>query len=217
MADFNKLFSIDTPFARFMNNLADILIIGILTLICCIPVITIGAALTAAYYTIVKCVRKSTGKVFAEYFKCFKNNFLQSLIPCIIFDIAFVVMAINIFYLWGNENKLNDSIFVVSIFVLVLLASVFIYFWPLLSRFPWKNIIILRTSLILSFKYIYVNLGIVLLFIVSLILIFLMPWAILVIPGLFIFTVSFPLEWVVRKLMPPVDPDSEEASKWYYN
>ncbi len=35
-------------------------------------------------------------------------------------------------------------------------------------------------------------------------------------PGVFLFAFSFPMEKILRRLMPPVDEDSEEAQKWYY-
>ena len=44
-----KVFAYDSKFARFMNALGDVLCIGILWLVTCVPLITIGASTTAAY------------------------------------------------------------------------------------------------------------------------------------------------------------------------
>lgn len=46
--------------------------------------------------------------------------------------------------------------------------------------------------------------------------VYLMPWAVLVIPGVYLYVLSFPMEWILHKLMPDVEEDSEEAKKWYY-
>ena len=40
----NRLFQIDNPFFRFMGNVADLVILNFLFLICCIPIVTVGAS-----------------------------------------------------------------------------------------------------------------------------------------------------------------------------
>ena len=41
-----KLFNIDSPVMRFLGKVADLMILNLVTLLCCIPVVTIGASLT---------------------------------------------------------------------------------------------------------------------------------------------------------------------------
>ena len=45
-----NIFSGDTGFAKFMNMLADVLVIGILWIALCLPVVTAGTSCIAAYY-----------------------------------------------------------------------------------------------------------------------------------------------------------------------
>ena len=47
-------FDIDNPFFAFMGTLADIVVINILFLICSVPVITMGASMSAMYDTMRK-------------------------------------------------------------------------------------------------------------------------------------------------------------------
>ena len=42
-----RLFDLDSPLFSGLNKLADLIYLNILTLICCIPIITIGASMTA--------------------------------------------------------------------------------------------------------------------------------------------------------------------------
>ena len=44
------MFKLESPLVNFLNKVADIMILGIVFMIACVPVITGGAALTAAYY-----------------------------------------------------------------------------------------------------------------------------------------------------------------------
>ena len=47
------IFNMDSKFMRFMIKFADMMIINILVLICSIPVITIGPAITAGFKVLI--------------------------------------------------------------------------------------------------------------------------------------------------------------------
>ena len=53
-----NLLNYDSPLIQFLNKVTDLFILNLLCLICCIPVITIGAALTAKYDVAMRIVRK---------------------------------------------------------------------------------------------------------------------------------------------------------------
>ena len=72
-----KGFSYDGPIMSFLSRVADILILNVLTLIFSIPLITIGAATTAAHYTALK-MRREEGHVLSCFWKSFKMNLKQS-------------------------------------------------------------------------------------------------------------------------------------------
>ena len=50
----NSLFSVDGPLMRAMSDLLTLLKLNFLTLLCCLPVFTAGAAVTALHYCIMK-------------------------------------------------------------------------------------------------------------------------------------------------------------------
>lgn len=212
----SKIFSNDSKFARFMNTLADVLYIGILWLICSIPIITAGASATAAYYAMAKCVRHSEGKPTKEFFHSFRANFRQTVGMSILFVLIALGLAADMIYLWGNENPTNDAIFIVLVLIAFVFAALVAYIFPVLSRFDKRNLELIKTALFLCFKYLPITIGILVVFFVACIGVYLMPWAILVIPGVYLYALTFPMEWILRKLMPPVEEGSEEADKWYY-
>ena len=212
----SKIFSNESKFARFMNTLADILCIGILWLVCSIPVTTAGASATAGYYAMAKCVRHSEGKPAREFFHSFRMNFRQTIGISILFAVIALGLAVDMIYLWGNENPTNDAIFIVLVLVAFVFAALVAYVFPLLSRFDKRNLELIKTGLFLCFKYLPITIGILAVFFAACIGVYLMPWAILVIPGVYLYALSFPMEWMLRKLMPPVEEGSEEADKWYY-
>ena len=46
-----KGFGLDGKLFRGLSKAGDFLILALITVVCCIPVITIGASLTAAFYS----------------------------------------------------------------------------------------------------------------------------------------------------------------------
>ena len=51
---FSEIFNYDNGFWRFMGKLWDALVLNILWVVCCIPLVTVGAATTAVYYVALK-------------------------------------------------------------------------------------------------------------------------------------------------------------------
>ena len=211
-----KIFETDSGFSRFMNVLFDILYVGVLWLVCSLPLITAGASATAAYYAMSKCVRHKTGYIGREFFHSFKANFRQITPLTLLFWLVEGVLAIDLYYVWTNENQLNNALFIVLLLILFVVAGIAIYICPILSRFDKKNMELIRTSLYVIFRYLPITIAIQIVFSVACLGIFLMPWAVLFIPGGYLYALSFPMEQILGKMMPPVEEDSEEAQKWYY-
>ena len=210
------MFRSDNLFSRFMNVLFDIICISVLWMVCSIPVITAGAAATAAYYAMAKSVRYKTGYAWKEFFRSFRLNIKQTIPLSILFFGAGVVLILDIWYTWSNDNQTNSAIFMVLVFVAFLVAGAAVYAWPLLSRFEKRNTELLKTAFIVMFRYLPVTIGLLLLLCFGLVGIYLMPWAILVIPGVYQYLCTFPMEWIMKKMMPKPEEGSEEAEKWYY-
>ena len=55
----DRIFNMDNKFFTFMGRVADLIILNLLFLLCCIPIVTIGPAITAMYYVTMKMVSAS--------------------------------------------------------------------------------------------------------------------------------------------------------------
>lgn len=210
------MFRSDGIFARFMNLLSDVICTGLLWIVFSLPLVTAGAAATAAYYTMAKCVRHKTGYIGREFWHCLRANLRQSLPLTAGCLAAALILVVDIGYVWNYDSTLNSALFVVFVFLVFCLGGLSVYLWPLLSRFDKKNPALLKLAALLVFRYLPVTLGVLLTAALAVVGIWLMPWAVLVIPGAFLYLVSLPMEKILRRLMPAVEEDSEEAQKWYY-
>ena len=87
-----NIFNSDGWFARIFGTIGDIIVVNILFIICSIPIFTIGASMSAMYYTLLKKQRTGeTGGIIKLFFKGFKDNFKKSTIAWLLFMlIAFV-------------------------------------------------------------------------------------------------------------------------------
>ena len=210
------MFSPDSTFSRFMNTLFDILMIGILWFILSLPLITIAASTTAAYYAMAKVVRHKTGYLFKEFFRSFKANFKQSFLPSLIFIAVAFIAAVDINYVWNNRSKLNDGLFVIIVGIVFLFLSCSIYFCPFLSRFTKKNGELFRLSAFSAFRFLPVTVLVITGMIALIIMIYLMPWAMIIMPGIMFFVLTFPMEYIMKRYMKKPEPGSPEEDMWYF-
>ena len=88
-----RFFNMDSPLFSFLNRVADLIILNLLTLVCCIPIFTVGAAMTGLNYVCLKMVRNEEGYIVRGFFKSFKQNFKQATIIWLIILLAIIVLA----------------------------------------------------------------------------------------------------------------------------
>lgn len=130
-----RFFNIDSPIMSGLNKLADLIWLNILTFICCIPIITVGASLTALNYVALKMVRDEEGYVTKAYFKSFKQNFKQATIIWLIMLLvaAVIIGDLFIFIYSGIAFPSWVKVALVAITALALFATMHVF--PVLARF----------------------------------------------------------------------------------
>lgn len=131
----DKIFGLDSPFINFLNKLADLIWLNILTAICCIPIFTIGASMTAMHYVLLKMAKNEEGYITKAFFKSFKQNFRQATAIFLIELVVFAVLAgdIYVFKYSGMEFPKWMEVAVLAVGVFILFATIYVY--PLLARY----------------------------------------------------------------------------------
>ena len=79
----------DNIFIKLLSRMADAMLLSIFFVLSCIPVVTIGAAFTALYYTAMKGITGDDGYVWKFYTRSFKQNFKQATGMWMLFLVAF--------------------------------------------------------------------------------------------------------------------------------
>lgn len=129
------MFKLDSPLVNFLNKVADVMILSLVFMLACIPVVTAGAALTAAYYMGFKMVKNEESYIIKGFFKAFKENFKQATIIWLFALVIIGVMAADyqIILYSGIAFASWMRIAMVSITLVMLLGIVFVF--PIQARF----------------------------------------------------------------------------------
>ena len=129
------------------------LALGLLWLLLCIPVITIGAATCSVYYVALKILNDEADVNVAKlFFKGIKDNFVQGLL-------MFLVSALTLggtgAFIWWILEKSSRSIPIVCLAVgvcfVVLVLNIFTY--PIIGRYENTFSNKLRNTVALAFTY----------------------------------------------------------------
>lgn len=130
-----NLFNLDSPVMRFLSRMADLIILNLMFLVCCIPIVTIGTSFTALYSVTLKMVKNEESYIFKGFIKAFKENFKQSTIMWLIMLAIGILLYVDFraaAYLSKELEKIFRMILVMftSFYTIILL-----YLFPYLARF----------------------------------------------------------------------------------
>ena len=130
-----NIFEEGSPFQRFLNKMADLLILNLIALLMCLPIITAGASLTAMHYVLLNMVRGEEGYIVKSFFRSFKREFRQATVLWILYMALAALMASNLIMILQGGGVyplwLPSSILVVAVLELMFM----IYTFAMLSRF----------------------------------------------------------------------------------
>ena len=156
----NKIFNFEGPVFTFLSRLADLFWLNLLFIICCIPVITAGAASTALYYVTLKMVKDEEGYITRSYFKSFKDNFLQAtaiwLMILLVVAVMFLDLRIanggNIAEIFNDRTVSNVVIVAVGVMMIVVFMTV-TYVFPILAQFENTVINTIKNAFLISIRH----------------------------------------------------------------
>ena len=187
----DKIFNLDSKLMQLMTKFADIMFLNVLTIICCLPIVTIGPATTAMHYVLLKMYRNEYDGILKPYFKSFKENFKQGILIGLIYTVLAAILLVDIWYMLNvDQIYLIFEIIIIVASVLVLFSYVWVY--PLQCRYENPISMTIKNS----FKVGLLNLGNT----IMMILISLIPWMLLLtfdwaLPVVTLLGIALPAYW----------------------
>lgn len=146
-----KLLDPDSPIMSFLARVADLVILNVLWLLCCLPVVTAGASTTAMYHVVRHLQEESISSVTRDFFRSFKSDFRQATPVYLLLLIPTAAVVMNAWILSTQSSDVVPvyvrAIWMVSALMLTFVVS-FVY--PVMAYFDdtvWKT---LRTAAVLA-------------------------------------------------------------------
>lgn len=145
-----KIFDLDSPLMNVLNKMADLMWLNILTLICCIPVITAGAALTYMHYVALKIVRNEESYITRSFFKSFKTNFRQATLIWLLLMLVAAILGGDYYIITKSGMQFSQVLVVLIMAAGVLVICTSLYVFPVLAKFDNTIMGTIRNAFIMS-------------------------------------------------------------------
>ncbi len=146
----SSFFNLDGPVMSFLNRVADLIWLNVLAVICCLPIVTAGASLTALHYMTIKIVRKEEGYIARGFFKSFRQNFRQATLLWVIMLLAGGVIGLDMYIVNRMIPGLPKAFSVVIVAIGILIFFTSLYIFPVLARFENTILHTIRNAFLMS-------------------------------------------------------------------
>ncbi len=185
---------------QILTSFSQVIVVSMLWFFTSIPLITVGASTAALYHSITMVIRKDSTQVTKKYFRTFRENFRQSLVPSILLVLYGVVMAMELSnaILGKDEHFLPPFAWFVICFLLLTLV---ITMFALMARFQTSLLAIVWLAVALLAKNLPLFFGLLGMLVGSAIVIYLVPGLAILLPGMVLYGLSYLLEPVFLAYM----------------
>ena len=149
------MFSADSALMRSLGVLADIMILNLLFVATSIPIVTLGASLTALNFTAMRIGTGECGSVTADYFRSFRQNFRQATVIAAVLALLVVVLAAWYVVITSFELGALAELGLLAIWYLLAfnLAIMTIFVFPYLANFEGRTRDVLNNARLMSWKH----------------------------------------------------------------
>lgn len=145
-----NMLDLDGPLVRALSDLNTLVILNILTALCCIPVITAGASVAAMHYVIMEMFENRGDGAAREFWKRFKENLRNATPVWLILLAAAVFIYVDCRIIMGGQMGLPRAMLVPLYIGAFIEASIAVYAFPLTARFVYSTGATFKNSAILA-------------------------------------------------------------------
>lgn len=149
---FRNLFKPDSALMITMSRITDCIFLSLFWLLCCIPVVTVGASFAALYDVSFRTFRKNERNSWQRFFAVFRENWKAGILPTIVFLLAGWGLLKIVIALWNLAvvGTLSWMLFSALAFVAVVVLGMLSVLFPMLSRFENSFGALLKNTVFLS-------------------------------------------------------------------
>lgn len=215
-----KLFDSNGPLMQGLTAIANIILLSCAWVVFSIPILTVGPATAALYYTTQKMLLGENVSVFRCFRKSFRDNLKQGMVLTLIFGAA----AALIYYDYLFSYMVDESLGQILRITFGVLAAVWLIFacytFPLQAQFQNPIKYTLKNALLLSLIHLGKTVQLVALHLIPVVICFalpelftrLLPLWLFCAPGLIAYLSTLRMKKVWAALRAQAEPESAEVS-----
>lgn len=144
-----KLFACDSPLIQQLNRVTDYILVNILYLLCCVPLITIGAA-RSALYSVSYIWEENEDAGVKAYLMAFAGNFRQSILPWCYVAFSGCLLAYCAFLTYVHQIPGSFVFWTALVLLLVIYGLILSQLFGLCAKFNCTPARYLQNSLLLG-------------------------------------------------------------------
>lgn len=133
-----NLFKVDGNLYNLLENFSDYVVLNIAFVIGCLPLLTIGASLTALYDISNKLQKKEKCSIFSDFFKSYKKYFKESTFIWVIQFIIYLIVFLYLMMFKDSSVFIAKVYYVFTILIAYINLAVSIYIYPTISRYKYN-------------------------------------------------------------------------------
>ena len=180
-----SVFRYDGPLMTYMTKVANLMLVSLMWVVCCIPVVTILPAGAAMFHTTTKIIRGNGSGIFRDFVKSFVGCLKKGVVLTLI-----VIASGLILFTCVDFGRQMPGIFglvylIIGLVLMLSWALMVLYLPPVLSRFEGKITMYIRMSLYLSSQRLFRSIGMLLLLFLVAFLTDYFPMILMVTPGMY--------------------------------
>lgn len=196
----NKLFRADSPLVEVLGKIADMVVLSLLWLLCCLPIVTVVPASGALYRAVYSCVRAEQTHLIHIFWSCFRKDLRSGIGLSLIFS-AFTLVNVLWYLFSGNFELYGEGIayLIISrtLILLELLGVVFLA--PLYSSRIMRVVEHLKSTYFLAARNFLITICSIVLLIFSIMLVVIFPPVLIIVPSCSALLHSFLVEPVLKR------------------
>jgi len=143
------------PVMSFITKLTYSAYLNLLWLVCCLPIVTVGASTTALFYVTLKVAKNEEGSLTKSFFHSFRENFRQATVIWLILLVVGIALGVDgyIFYHMRFENAFWTVATAVFLVAAAAYAIILMYIFPLLARFDNTIRAMFKNAIMLGMRF----------------------------------------------------------------
>ena len=146
---FTSLFRLDTPFMRFCERGADLVLLNVLYVLTSLPLISHGLAKLALFASLETLMKERKIALLKVYFKALQDKWPLGLQLALIEGSVCGICLLNLFLFYQAPGFLFQLVRLLSVSLWIFFQLLFLVVYPLAARREWKILPLFQSSFLL--------------------------------------------------------------------